>query len=45
MTMTVTRLAEPLGAEMTGIDVSGSVGFGGGGADGRTDKRLQVATF
>lgn len=25
------------------LDVSGSVGFGGGGADGRTDKRLQVA--
>jgi uncharacterized protein (DUF58 family) len=25
------------------LDVSGSVGFGGGGADGRTDKRLQTA--
>jgi len=25
------------------LDVSGSVGFGGGGADGRTDKRLQIA--
>ncbi len=25
------------------IDVSGSVRFGGGGADGRTDKRLQIA--
>ena len=25
------------------IDVSGSVGFGSGGADGRTDKRLQTA--
>lgn len=25
------------------LDVSGSVGFGTGGADGRTDKRLQIA--
>jgi len=25
------------------LDVSGSVGFGGGGIDGRTDKRLQIA--
>ncbi len=25
------------------LDVSGSVGFGDGGADGRTDKRLQIA--
>jgi uncharacterized protein (DUF58 family) len=25
------------------LDVSGSVGFGGGGLDGRTDKRLQIA--
>jgi uncharacterized protein (DUF58 family) len=25
------------------LDVSGSVGFGGGGVDGRTDKRMQIA--